>query len=213
MKICSQSGSTKVVFILLLLVAICFGGFIYWRSACQRNTPLAMARITLNAVISGDEDAVKRHLTTASMETFDFGSISAFGEGVGGSKEFKENREYELKLASSNKNDAKVSLKLLPSGYNKVFKMLPASIPQNLQSKAKEVIKDTFKEGIPIALVKEDGEWKVDGQKLDTAMNDRISCITEKLFELMRNAPGLGILSVIPGISGVKANSNVPKTH
>jgi len=140
----------------LVLVIIGGGGFAYWKYIYLPQQPVIAVQSFISIVSEGDMAGARQYLTKDASKVFEFAKAIA-GIDVeaevkeifsgGGEKSFRKGVEYDLKLVEYKPERAQVN-------FN------PG--PKPAEAFGEDDLPPNCKNGIPVIVVKQDGEWKID---------------------------------------------------
>ncbi|HOK53443.1 MAG TPA: hypothetical protein PKV43_03170 [Armatimonadota bacterium] len=147
----------KILALTFLVVAIIGGsGFAYWKYIYLPQQPVIAVQSFISMVVEGDMAEARQYLTKDASKMFEFAKAIA-GVDVeaelkeifsgGGEKSFRKGIEYELKLVEYKPERAQVNFK-------------PG--PKPAEAFREDNLPPNCKNGIPVIVVKQDGEWKID---------------------------------------------------
>lgn len=183
-----KSGVGSAIAVLVVLIVLAAGAFAAWKYIILPRGPVMAVRTFINASSSNDMEAMKNSLSEGSQAMFQMAAAMG-GAGrmnmMGGSGEkMEEGKQFTLKLGSMESKSAKV---LLKPGPEAAGEFNSTSLPE------------TFKDGLPIVVVKEDKGWKVDLMGTAAAMAGPM------MQEMMKRGGGK-----MPGMGGMPGGPGMP---
>jgi len=154
-----RSAAGRTAALLLLVLVLVGGGFAVWRYLLQPRGPMAVARAFMTTVAADDMEASKKYLSKDSLKMLEaLSGLSAYIKpssliGVPASarslagQPFEENKQYVLSTVKVDANSAQINVK-------------PGPTPAAAFDQAS--LGTRLRDGVPIVLVKEPDDWKVD---------------------------------------------------
>ena len=157
----SSLGSTLTT-IATLLIVLGVGGFLTWKYLLLPKKPIEAARKFVVALTNNDAVGFAASLSQDSQKYAQFaknapGAMVNMNIFHSQNQGFDEEKQFKLEMASLDSTNAKVNVK-------------PGSMP-NEEFKDETLSQFGLKDGLPLVIVKEGNEWKVDLPKTLEAIN------------------------------------------